>query len=105
MDVLLRIKRLVLRGQIVYTRKARNEMADEGITDSEVVESLLNAQSIAKTVRSKSRYRSSSHEKLYIIKSLSYGGTFIYTKGKIARHGKAESFYVLVSSKIATIDD
>jgi hypothetical protein len=48
MDVLSRIKRLVLRGRILYTRKARDEMADDGLTDSDVVESLLNAQAIAK---------------------------------------------------------
>jgi hypothetical protein len=40
-----------------------------------------------------------------VIKSLSHDGTFIYTRGKIARHGGIEFFYVLISSKIATIDD
>lgn len=105
MDVLLQIKRLVARGQIAYTRKARDEMADDGLTDNDVVESLLNAQSIAKTLRSTSRFRTHAREKLYVIKSLSYDGTLIYTKGKIARQGGVEVFYVLISSKIATIDD
>lgn len=79
-------------------------MVSDRLTDDEVVESLLNAQTIAKVLRSTSKVRSHSHEKLYIIKSLSHGGTFIYTKGKIARRGGSEIFYVLVSSKIATID-
>lgn len=80
-------------------------MAQSGLTDAEVVESLLNARSIAKVLRSRSRFRSHSREKLYIIKGLSDDGTLIYTKGKIARHGGAEVFYVLVSSKVATVNN
>jgi hypothetical protein len=105
MDVLQRVKRLALFGRIRYTWKARDEMARDGLTDEQVVESLVNAQFIAKTLRSRSRYRHRAGEKLYVIKSLAYDGTFIYTKGTIRRHKGFEVFYVLISAKIATFDD
>jgi len=65
----------------------------------------FNAQSIAKALRSRGRYRRSAGEKLYVIKSVTYDGTFIYTKGTIRRHQGAEVFYVLVSAKIATSEE
>lgn len=105
MDVLVRIKRLVLNGRVRYTWKARDEMVEDGLSDAMVVESLVNAQFIAKTLRSRSRFRSRAGEKLYVIKSTTFDGTYIYTKGKIAKVGDIEVFYVLVSSKIATVDD
>jgi len=105
MDVLQRIKRLAVRGRIRYTWKARDEMAGDGLTDAQVVESLVNAQSIAKTMRSRSPYRGRAREKLYVIKSFSFDGTLIYTKGKIASHSGLEIFYVLIAAKIPTVDD
>ena len=51
MDVLLRIKRLVLRGWIRFTEKARDEMETEGLSAADVIESIANAQAIAKTLR------------------------------------------------------
>ncbi len=105
MDVLLQIKRLALFGRVEFTEKALLELEVDGLQESEVVESLVNAQRIDKVIRSRSRWRRSSHEKLYVIKSLSYGGTFIYTKGTILHHAEGDVFYILVSSKIATIGD
>jgi hypothetical protein len=102
MDVLLRIKRLVLRGAIRFTGKAREEMDRDGLGAGEVIESILNAQAIAKTLRPDSRTRRYAGEKLYVIKSFSYDGTLIYTKGTIVRQAGREVFYVLVSAKIAT---
>ena len=105
MDVLLQIKRLALFGRVEFTEKALLELEVDDLQESEVVESLVNAQRIDKVIRSRSRWRRSSHGKLYVIKSLSYGGTYIYTKGTIVRHAEGDVFYVLVSSKIATIGD
>lgn len=41
-------------------------------------------------------------DKLYVVKSCSFTGTPIYTKGTFRREGREEVFYVLVSAKIST---
>lgn len=105
MDTLLRIKRLVLGGWIRFTEKARGEMEADGLSAANVVESIVNAQGLAKTVRSRSRSTRYAGEKLYIIKSFSYDGTLIYTKGTIVRQEDREVFYVFVSAKIATLGE
>ena len=102
MDTLLLIKRLVLRGWIRFTEKARDEMDADDLRAGEVIESIVNAQRIAKTLRSRSGSRRFAGEKLYIIKSFSYDGTLIYTKGTIVREEEREVFYVFISAKIAT---
>jgi hypothetical protein len=100
MDVLLQIKRLVLQRNIEFTFKARQEMFQDGLSADEVVESIINAQSIAKVVRSKSTRRRHSREKLYVIRSFSFGGTLIYTKGTIAREKGRDVFYIFISAKV-----
>jgi len=105
MDALLRIKRLVLRGDVRFTEKARDEMDRDGLSTGEVIESIVNAQSIDKTLRSRSRSRRHTSEKLYVIKSFSYDGTLIYTKGTIVREEDREMFYVFVSAKVATLPE
>ena len=105
MDTLLRIKRLVLGGWIRFTEKARDEMEGDGLSAGEVIESIVNAQAIAKTLRSRSRSRRYPGEKLYVIRSFSYEGTLIYTKGAIVREQEREVFYVFISAKIATLAD
>lgn len=105
MDILLRIKRLVLRGSVRFTDKAREEIDGDGLSASDVVESIVNAQGIAKVIRSRSTSRRYSGEKLYVIKSFSFDGTLIYTKGAIVREAGQEVFYVLVSAKIATSNE
>ena len=104
MEVLLRIKRLVLHGQVRFTEKARGEMEADELDPAEVVESILNAQTIDKVLRSQSEHRRHSREKLYVIKSFSYSGTLIYTKGTIVKEAGQEVFYVLVSAKMATTE-
>ena len=47
-------------------------------------------------------HRQFAGEKLYAIKSFSYDGTFIYSKGAIRRRDVGETFYILVSSKAST---
>lgn len=101
MDVLLRIKRLVLRGRVRFTEKARDEMKADGLIPPEVLEAIVNARRIDKTLRSRSYFRRHPSEKLYVIKSYDYSGTFIYTKGTIIREQDLEIFYVLISAKIA----
>ena len=78
-------------------------MEADGLGAAEVVESIVNAQAIAKTLRSPSRAKRHPGEKLYVIKSFSYDGTLIYTKGAIVRQAEQEVFYVFVSAKIATL--
>lgn len=85
------------------TEKARGEMEADGLSAADVVESIVNAQAIMKTLRSRSQAKRYAGEKLYVIKSFSYDGTLIYTKGAIVRQGKREVFYVFVSAKIATL--
>ena len=105
MDTLLRIKRLVLRGRVRFTEKARDEMDRDGLSAGDVAEAIVNAQTIEKTLRSRSRRRRHAEEKLYVIKSFSYNGTLIYTKGTIVREEDHEVFYIFVSAKIATFGD
>jgi hypothetical protein len=50
-DALTRIKRLVLRGAVRYSKKARWELICDGLFESDVAESILNAPAIYKTLR------------------------------------------------------
>ena len=102
MDVLMKIKRLVLRGYVRFTQKALDEMDSDGLQPGDVSEAILNAQTVHKVVRSRSTGRRFSGEKLYVIKSFDFRGTLIYTKGTIAEEDGQEFFYVLISAKIAT---
>lgn len=96
--VLVKIKRLIISGNYVFTRKAELEMFEDGITAECVLESILNAKRIKKTIRSTSPI-AGKHEKLYIIESFTYDGLLIYTKGAIKKDADGEHFYLLVSSK------
>lgn len=100
MDVLLRIKRLVLQDRVRYTVKAKEEMRQCELEEAEVLESIMNARGIDKVLRSRSPNRERAAERLYVIKSVSFQGTAIYTKGKIAKEGDQEVFYVLISAKL-----
>lgn len=105
MDLLLRIKRLVFHGRVRFTEKARSEMETDDLSPTDVLESILNAQGIAKTMRSRSPARRHSAEKLYVLKSFDFGGTLIYTKGAIRHENARDVFYILVSAKITTTDE
>ena len=100
-DILVRIKRAVLAGRFKFSKKARLEMAVEGLAESDVLESILNAVAIYKKVRSTSPDRAASKEYLYIIQSVNLDGLVIYTKGKFVRHWGEDTFYFLISSKRA----
>ena len=64
MDLLLQIKRLVLRGEVRFSEKARGEMEADGLSAAGVIESIINAQAVSKTIRSRSRAKRHSGEKL-----------------------------------------
>jgi len=85
MDVLRRIKRLVLEDHIRFSDKALFEMHIDDLDEQDVAESILSARTIAKTFRSTSPNRSHAGEKLYVIKSSNYQGTPIYTKGRFGQ--------------------
>jgi hypothetical protein len=100
-DPLLRIKRLAVAGRIEFTLKAEEERLGDGLSVEEVLESILNAASLRKVLRSRSTARRGRREPMYVIESPSFCGVWIYTKGVIRRKDAGETFYVLVSSKIA----
>jgi hypothetical protein len=100
MDILARIKRLVLNGKVLFTRKAEAEIAADHLSEELVCEAIINAPSISKTLRSRNPL-SGEREKLYIIKGLTFDGLLIYTKGKISKIADREIYYVLISSKKA----
>ena len=80
-------------------------MERDHLTAEDVLEAVVNAQAISKTLRSRSPSRRHPGEKLYVIKSFNYDGTLIYTKGAIVREDDQETFYIFVSSKRAAFGD
>ena len=100
-DVLVRIKRAVLTGRYAFSEKARLEMEEDGLTELDVAESILNAVAIYKTIRSTSPLRRQAREYLYVIQSANFEGLAIYTKGKFAYDEGEETYYFLISSKRA----
>jgi len=101
MDTLVRIKRLVIARNVLFTRKAEGEMAAEALTPELVYESILNAPCIFEALRSRNP-RTRKIERLYVIKGLTFDGLDIYTKGKILTKAGGDVFYVLISSKRST---
>ncbi len=101
LDVLIRIKRAVLSGRYVFSEKARIEMEADGITELDVVESIINAVAIYKKIRSRSPVRKNYRENLYVIQSTNLEGIMIYSKGKLVREPDEETYYFLISSKKA----
>ncbi len=99
METLIRIKRAVLAGNIVYTAKAQLEMEIDRLLRSEVEESIVYANVIYKTIRS--TYPSRTREYLHIIHGTTLSGTVVYTKGKLVVQSGIETYYVLVSGKRA----
>ena len=101
MDTLVRIKRLVIARNVLFTQKAESEMAIDSLTPELVYESILNAPTIFKALRSRNP-RTKKSEKLYVIKGLTFDGLDIYTKGKILTKEGVDVFYVLISTKRST---
>ena len=101
MDVLTRIKWAVLTGRYAFSRKARIEMQSDDLTEVDIAESILNAQDIYKKLRSTSHLRNNRREYLYVIQGTNLDGLVIYTKGKFVEGEGTETYYFLVSSKLA----
>lgn len=100
-DTLTRIKRAILAGHYAFSEKASLELEADGLTELDVVESIVNAIAIYKTIRSRSPYRKAAREHLYIIQSTNLDGMMIYTKGKLVQEAGIETYYFLISSKKA----
>jgi len=97
--VLIKIKRLIIAKRYVFTLKAETEMFRDSLSESDVLESILNTNGVKKTLRSSNPF-TGKPEKLYIIESFTYDGLLVYTKGKIAKDESGrENLYVLISSK------
>jgi hypothetical protein len=101
MDILVKIKRLVISRRVLFTEKAEIEMARDALTPELVYEAVLNAPAIFKVLRSRNP-RAGKTERLYVIKGLTFDGLAVYTKGKILRKEGIDIFYVLISSKKST---
>lgn len=93
MKTIEKIKRLAVRRKLRFTFKAECELLRCHLTQNDIIESLINAPEIKKTINSKS----SLGDKLYIIEAPNFDGLWIYTKGKFMKNGS--EFYVLISSK------
>ena len=101
MDILVRIKRAVLAGHYAFSEKAYWEMDADRITKEDVVESILNAVAIYKTLRSRSPLRTNARERLYVIQSTNLDGLAVYTKGKLVTEAGMDTYYFLISWKRA----
>src|SRR5438128_12183858 len=99
MDLLTRIKRLVVQNRYRMTRKAHEELEADGLDEADAKEAIINASRIKKVLKSNSPFRDRRSEKLYVIEGKNYDGTLIYTKGKISHEGPDEILYIYVSAK------
>lgn len=98
-DPLTKIKRLILSGQYRFTLKAERERLEDGLSETDVLESIMTAKGIQKVLRTRSPHAAFHGEKLFVIESYNFSGILIYTKGTIRRLGHDETFYILVSAK------
>jgi len=98
MNTLIRIKRLILARRVFFTVKAGIEMERDGLLPLYVIEAIINAPAINKTIRSTDP-QTGKREYLYVIIGQSYNGMVIYTKGKIKKEDGEERYYILISSK------
>ena len=80
MDVLQRIKRLMARRRYRFTYKALRELHVDALDPEDALESVLNAQTIKKTVRSRGVGRTGSREKLYVIESFNYRDAHLHER-------------------------
>jgi len=98
LDTLIKIKRLAYRGKVAFSEKALAEMSREQIDPDMVIEAILNAPTISKTIRSRNP-KTGEREYLYVLFGYTYAGLILYTKGKIQKENDEERLYLLISSK------
>ena len=101
MDILARIKRCALLRRVRFTYKATDERVRDDLTELDILESLVNATEIKKKIRSTTRLRRGQIEYLYIILAPTVQGEVVYTKGKLVDESGVETYYLLVSAKVA----
>ncbi len=101
MDVLKRIKQALIAGRVVFTEKASIELERDGLLEQDVVESIIFAVAIHKTIRSTSSRRGAGREILRVIIAPNLNGEVIYSKGKLITQAGVERYYVLISAKRA----
>ena len=99
-DILTRIKRAVISGNVIFTDKATTERERDGLSEEDVIESIVIAVAIYKTIKSVRR-AAGRREYLHIIQSTNLEGTVVYSKGKLVAQGGIETYYVLISAKRA----
>lgn len=91
---------MIYTGRHYFTDKADDEIARDGLTEEDVLEAILDAPIISKTIRSNRREPDGSPEYLYVIPGMTYLGITVHTKGKILKRKTGEEyFYVIISSK------
>lgn len=73
-DVLIRFKRAVLAGRVIFTDKANAELEADHLEPYYVCEAIICAPSIYKTLRSISALGGVEVERLYVIIGVTYGG-------------------------------
>ena len=68
------------------------------MTEIEVLEAIISARRIKKTVRSR-HPATDKIDLLYIIEGFTFSGILVYTKGTIRKVEEKEVVYILISSK------
>jgi len=96
--ILKKIKRLVIQGKYIFTHKATAERINSGLTQEDIVESILNADHV-RLKKSTSQARHIRNEKICTIEGFTYDGILIYTKGVIRKIDNEDEFYIMISSK------
>lgn len=97
--MLFRIRRLILKGQYLFTEKADTEILLSSITREDVLEAIMNARQVDKTMRTTSFGKTHKNEKVYVIRGFTYNNILIYTKGTIKIVDGKEVLYRLISAK------
>jgi YgiT-type zinc finger domain-containing protein len=84
MTPLLRIKRCCLTGRVVFSEKADAERTAGHLALDDVLEAVVNAPAIYKTLRSRSNRRAARSERLYVIVGFTHEGIFGIPKARSA---------------------
>ena len=99
---LIKIKRLVSVGRYRFTAKADAEILSDGLTQQDVVESILMAQ-MMRVKNSTSIWRQARREQIFIIESANFEGAAIYSKGVLRELSDDQAeYYILISGKRST---
>ena len=99
--ILVKIKRLVLKGKYEFRLSAEIQLLNDGLTKDDALEAILNADFLVKK-RSTSEDRLMAREMVYVIESFTFDGILMYTKGTIRKVADGETYYIVISSKRST---